>query len=353
MTETCLITGGAGFIGCALSPRLVEQFDKVVAVDSLLAQVHPRQVRPDELHADVELVVGDVSVRSTWDDLLKDVQPDVVIHLAAETGTGQSLTEATRHASANVVGTTQMLDAFARHKIVPKRMILSSSRAVYGEGAWQYKTSGELVYPGLRSKADMERQVWDFPSLKGVPFEASRVFPNPTNIYASTKLAQEHIMQSWASAFGSDLYVLRFQNVFGPGQSLHNPYTGIVQIFSQIARDGHPIPVYEDGQIVRDFVLVDDVADAVLMAAQGRGAPGTYDIGSGLQTTILELAQLVSRNYESPDPVITGQFRHGDVRHAACDISRTTEKLGWAPRHSLEQGLEALWRWMDKQLVAK
>lgn len=353
MTETCLITGGAGFIGCALSSRLVEQFDRVVAVDSLLAQVHPRQVRPEELHEGVELVVGDVATQSIWDDLLKDIRPDVVIHLAAETGTGQSLTEATRHASANVMGTTQMLDAFARHKIVPKRMVLSSSRAVYGEGAWRNKRTGELVYPGLRSKADMERQIWDFPGLEGVVFEASKVFPNPTNIYASTKLAQEHVMQSWSSAFGTDLYILRFQNVFGPGQSLHNPYTGIVQIFSQIARDGRPIPVYEDGQIIRDFVLVDDVADAVLLAAGGHGVAGTYDIGSGLQTTILELARLVARHYNGPEPVITAQFRHGDVRHAACDISRTSAKLGWTPRHSLEHGLEALWRWMDKQLVAK
>lgn len=353
MMKTCLVTGGAGFIGCALSERLVKQFGRVIAVDSLLAQVHPDQTRPAALHPDVELIVGDVSDRGTWDSLLGTLRPDIVIHLAAETGTGQSLTEATRHASANVVGTAQMLDAFGRSGIVPKRLVLSSSRAVYGEGAWRDRATGNLVYPGLRSRKNLDNHIWDFPGLEGLPFEASVTFPRPTNIYASTKLAQEHIMQSWASAFGIDLYILRFQNVFGVGQSLHNPYTGIVQIFSQIARDGRAIPVYEDGNIVRDFIFVDDVADAVMIAAAGRGAPGTYDIGSGQATTIHDLARLVAQHYHAPEPIVTAQFRHGDVRHAACDISRTTAQLGWTPRYSLQEGLERLWQWMDQELAGR
>jgi dTDP-L-rhamnose 4-epimerase len=350
MKGVCLVTGGAGFIGCALSHRLVERFDQVVVVDSLLEQVHPHRTRPDDLHPSVKLIVGDVADRAVWDDLLVDFKPDTIIHLAAETGTGQSLTEATRHARSNVVGTSEMLDAIVRKAIVPERLVLSSSRAVYGEGAWRSRSTGELTYPGLRTKANLEAHIWDFPGLEGVAFEASKIFPHPTNVYASTKLAQEHVLQSWCSAFGSELYILRFQNVFGPGQSLHNPYTGIVQIFSQIAREGRPIPVYEDGRIVRDFVVVDDVVDAVTICATGGGASGIYDIGSGRQTTIQELAKLVAAHYGAPDPIVTSQFRYGDVRHAACDISRTTSKLGWQPRYTLEDGLARLWQWIDGQL---
>ena len=345
--RTCLVTGGAGFIGCAVSGQLADHFDTVVALDSLHPQVHARPDRPGALDERVELVVGDVADPRAWDQLLERVCPSVVLHLAAETGTAQSLTESTRHARVNVVGTTEMLDALARHEAVPDRIVLSSSRAVYGEGAWADE-SGELTYPGQRGVRMLEAAQWDFPGRTAVPVSAERVRPSPTSVYGATKLAQEHILGSWCLAMGAEHVVLRLQNVYGPGQSLTNPYTGIVPLFAQLARDGKEIPVYEDGQIIRDFVYIDDVAAAIsraLVVAEPREGP--YDVGSGEGTSILDLAALVAHRYGAPPPRITGQFRNGDVRSARCDVSTTLAALGWRPQVGLEDGLGRLCDWID------
>lgn len=347
MTQSCLITGGAGFIGCAISPILKTRFDHVVALDNMHPQIHPTSDRPAKLDPSVELVVGDVTLRETWDALLAKFKPDVVIHLAAETGTGQSLTEGTRHANVNVVGTTQMLDAFVRHECIPRRIVLTSSRAVYGEGAWQ-DASGAITYPGQRSRAQLDAGIWDFPGLKCLPFEATRTETRPTSIYGSTKLAQEMILSAWALSFGVEVGLLRLQNVYGPGQSLSNPYTGIVSLFARLAKAGQTIPLYEDGDIVRDFVFIDDVAQAVCRMADGAIPSATaYDIGSGEATTIRQLANIIAEIYDAPAPVVNGAFRNGDVRAASCDISRTHSQLGWEPHWSVQRGVTALCSWID------
>ena len=227
MSHNCLITGGAGFIGCAVSKLLKGPFDRIVAVDSLHPQVHPTGMRPTALDPSVEFVKDDVTEGGTWDHLLAGFKPSTVIHLAAETGTGQSLTEGSRHANVNVVGTTQMLDAFVRHDCIPSRVVLTSSRAVYGEGAWR-DAKGNVSYPGQRSRAMLEAGQWDFPGLTCLPFEATRTEPRPTSIYGATKLTQEMVLRAWALSFGVEIGLLRLQNVYGPGQSLSNPYTGIV-----------------------------------------------------------------------------------------------------------------------------
>jgi dTDP-L-rhamnose 4-epimerase len=310
-------------------------------------------VRPALLHDKVELVIGDVTLRETWDRLLQTVNPTAVIHLAAETGTGQSLTEATRHANVNVVGTTQMLDALARHGAFPSRIILCSSRAVYGEGAWKSAETGEIHYPGQRSRAQLERQEWDFPGLTSLPSAAANTQPRPTSVYGATKLAQEHIVRTWALSFGVAASILRLQNVYGPGQSLDNSYTGVVALFGRLAREGKSIPVYEDGEITRDFVFIDDVADAICrVVGAGTRSDEPYDIGSGQSTSILKLSELVARIYSAPPPQITGQFRNGDVRHASCDTSRSCAELGWKPHWPLERGLAALCRWIDRCAAA-
>ncbi len=165
MLKTCIVTGGAGFIGCAISSGLANAFERVVVIDNLHPQIHANRERPSALDKRVELVVDDVTDSDAWDRLLSSVKPDVVVHLAAETGTGQSLTEGTRHANVNVVGTTQMLDAFVRAGSLPKRIVLTSSRATYGEGAWRDKNDGSIIYPGQRSQAMLESGVWIFQAL--------------------------------------------------------------------------------------------------------------------------------------------------------------------------------------------
>lgn len=347
--STCLITGGAGFIGSALSTRLPEHFDRVVAFDNLHPQIHRSAERPASLDPRVELVQGDVTVADDWDRLLADVTPDVVIHLAAETGTGQSLLEASRHARVNVVGTTEMLDALVRADALPEKTVLTSSRAVYGEGAW-VDGAGDVSYPGQRSAAMLERGEWDFPGLSALPFLSSRVEPHPTSVYGATKLAQEHILTSWCLSLGVTPVLFRLQNVYGPGQSLINPYTGIVSFFAQQAKAGKTIPVYEDGQIIRDFVFIDDVADALVAGVLTSGAnENAYDIGSGEGTSVLALAELIADYYGAPVPVINGKFRNGDVRHASCTVEEAEAALSWHPQVLVDEGVRRLCAWIDDQ----
>jgi len=344
------VTGGAGFIGCALAERYAASATRWVALDNLHPQVHAVPGRPAALAPAAELVVGDVTDAAVWDDVLADLRPDVVVHLAAETGTGQSLTEATRHAQANVVGTTAMLDAFGRVDHVPAHMVLSSSRAVYGEGQWM-RPDGTRLLPGPRTHEALARGQWDVPGARALPSAAAETPPAPTSVYAATKLAQEHILSAWAAARGAGLSMLRMQNVYGPGQSLTNPYTGIVSLFSQLAERGEAIPVYEDGAIVRDFVYIDDVATAfgALLERGPRGIDGPWDVGTGVPTTILELAGAIAEYHGAPPPVVTGAFRDGDIRAAWCVVEPTVAALGWTPEVDVRTGMIRLQEWIAAQ----
>ncbi|RQS70136.1 NAD(P)-dependent oxidoreductase [Burkholderia sp. Bp8963] len=348
-----LVTGGAGFIGCAISQRLAQRASRYVVMDNLHPQIHERAVRPSALHERAELVVADVTDADAWDALLGDFQPDVIVHLAAETGTGQSLTEASRHALVNVVGTTRMTDALMKHGVTVQHILLTSSRAVYGEGAWQ-RPDGTVVYPGQRGRAQLESAQWDFPGMTMLPSRADRTEPRPTSVYGATKLAQEQVLRAWALATKVPLSILRLQNVYGPGQSLTNSYTGIVALFSRLAREKKVIPLYEDGNVTRDFVSIEDVADAI--AAGLAREPETlsfFDIGSGTATSILQMAQTVADYYGAPAPTVTGAFRDGDVRHAACDIDVSLANLAWKPQWSLEAGVRQLQGWIAQELDRK
>ncbi len=268
-----LITGGAGFIGCRLARRLLDAGHRVTVLDRLHPQVHTGTGRPADLPADATLLPLDIAEASAWDTALKLVTPEIVVHLAAETGTGQSLTEATRHGQVNVVGTTAlMLDALHRHDVRPQQILLASSRAVYGEGAWA-DGAGTVFYPPPRSHDSLVAAQWDPMAPDGSPAtpvaqSAAGIEPRPTNVYAATKLAQEHLLSAWGAAFGVPLTVLRLQNVFGAGQSLANSYTGVLTYFARQAAAGEQIRVFEDGDIIRDFVHVDDVVEAMVRACR-------------------------------------------------------------------------------------
>lgn len=352
MSASVLVTGGAGFIGSALSRHLVKAGYDVAVMDVLHPQVHAGR-QAISLPSSVRLFTGDVTHAPDWDAVLRLFRPSQIVHLAAETGTAQSLTEATRHASVNVVGTAQLLDALSRARHAPDQFVLASSRAVYGEGAWQ--SDHEIFYPRPRSHAQLLAGIWDPMGPKGeaavpVPSCASRTEPRPTNIYAATKLAQEHMLTAWSAAHDVSLSVLRLQNVYGPGQSLTNSYTGIVALFARLARERRLLEVYEDGRIVRDFVFIDDVIDALFSTLQSPAAESRcLDIGSGSATTIHELALKIAAICDAPEPVVVGKFRDGDVRAASCSIEPAKNELDWRPKWALEDGLRTLLEWIDGQ----
>ena len=352
MSASVLITGGAGFIGSALSHRLAEAGYDVAVMDILHPQVHAGG-RTLNLPPSARLFTGDVTHAPDWDAVLRLFRPSQVVHLAAETGTAQSLSEATRHGAVNVVGTTQLLDALSRAGLVPDQLVLASSRAVYGEGAW--RSGAQIFYPGPRSHAQLSAGIWDPQGPTGeravpVPSCAGRTEPRPTNIYGATKLAQEHLLAAWTAAHDTNLSVLRLQNAYGPGQSLTNPYTGVVPFFARLSREQRPSEVYEDGRILRDLVYIDDVVDAVFATVQ-RPATGSrcLDIGSGIATSIHELARKIAAIFDAPEPIVVPKFRDGDIRAASCDIEPASNELGWRPKWALDDGLRVLLEWIDRQ----
>ncbi len=353
--KTVLVTGGAGFIGCTLAPHLLRSGHRVVALDSLHPQVHATAGRPALLPADVELWPVDVTSPTAWHAVLNLVEPDVVVHLAAETGTGQSLSQASRHASVNVLGTTVMLDALFARERRPDHVIVASSRAVYGEGDW-IDGEGHVFHPGARRHEDLLAARWDAVGPDGkpgrpLPSRARTTAPRPTNIYAATKLAQEHLLTAWGAATGTAVSILRLQNVYGPGQSLTNSYTGVLALFGRLAIAGQPIEVYEDGAIVRDFVFVEDVARALAAAVDSPPeVVRRLDIGSGVPSTLLDVARTVAAAAGAPEPFISGKFRDGDVRAASCDIADAATDLGFVPAWDLARGIAALTAWVGDTL---
>lgn len=342
MQDCIIVTGGAGFIGCASSRGLADINLPIVAIDNLVKQVHPSQERPKALPDYVELVRGDICSSDVWDEVLKRWKPKILIHLCAETGTGQSLTEAQLHTHTNVTGTAVMLDSLGRNGAEPEHIVLTSSRAVYGEGAWD--ADGVHFYPIRRTHDEMARRRWtpdlDGISAKPLPHCASTTVPHPSSVYGATKLAQENVLSAWAAARDTSVTTLRIQNAYGPGQSPTNPYTGIVNIFHRTARTGRAIEVYEDGEIGRDFVYIDDVAQALVSAAKKR-IPGfvTVDVGTGARSTISQVANIIAEMHGAPTPVITGKFRDGDIRSAHADPSALNQLLGVHPQVGLLDGL--------------
>jgi dTDP-L-rhamnose 4-epimerase len=364
--QRIVITGGAGFIGTRTVRRLIENSVKdsvtdsgtpvkIWVLDNLHPQVHGEGAKPPEFPVGVTFVQADVGDRATLTHLLKEAQPTIIIHMAAETGTGQSMDEIYRYCHVNVTGTAILLEAIAQTQIPLARFILMSSRAVYGEGAYWDAVDDRPVVPPPRDAAAMvlgqfEPQMLGL-SLRPVPTPETTP-PTPSSIYASTKLMQEHLVQQAGAIAPWQATLFRFQNVYGPGQSLKNPYTGVLSIFSSQILAGKTLNIYEDGQIVRDFVFVDDVVTALVLACERVVPHGcVINIGSGRATTILEAAQILLKLYgRSPDDYrITGDFRAGDIRHAVADIQVADRLLNWQPQVSLEAGLAKLAAWCESE----
>jgi dTDP-L-rhamnose 4-epimerase len=352
---TTLITGGAGFVGRSLVQALLQDGRRVRVLDSLSTQIHGPEPRlPPELEG-AEFLHGDVRDADRLATALAGVEN--VVHLAAETGVGQSMYEVERYVDANDRGTASLLQAVIASRR-PTPVVLASSRAVYGEGLFSCPRCGE-VSPAPRDPDMLRRAAWDpvCPVCGGVidPIATHEDAPTrPGSIYAATKLAQEHLCSIVGNAYGAPITVLRYFNVYGPGQSLSNPYTGILSTFYARAQSGRAIEVYEDGRESRDFVYIDDVVEATRKALQHAEGPPpangqVLNVGSGVPVSIAELAAAMLRAGHWDVPVrITGAYRIGDVRHAIADTRRAARVLGFTAATSLDDGLRQWLAWANR-----
>ena len=345
MKESVLITGGAGFIGCHLCEALLSRGYRVRVLDRMLEQVHGDRPPNPVLH-DTELMVGDVRDADKVKEALRGV--DAVVHLAAEVGVGQSMYEIERYVGGNDQGTAVLLQALIASPV--RRIVVASSMSIYGEGL--YRTSdGSLVEDAVRGCGG-----WDPADAGGIPLipmatpESKR--PSLASVYAITKYMQERLVLTVAPAYDMQAVALRLFNVFGPGQALSNPYTGVLAIFASALLNGRAPTVFEDGAQRRDFVHVEDVARAFVLALEHPAAPGgIFNIGSGNSVSIREVAEMIAAAMGRSDlkPQILGKARTGDIRHCFADISHVQGTLGFEPRRTLRGSLGELANWVRRQ----
>lgn len=354
MSEHVLITGGAGFIGSRLARRFAESGRTVTVLDALIPQVHgdePLISSPllRSLEGVGEVIQGTVT---SSDDLRRALDgASIVVHLAAETGTGQSMYEIDRYVEANVGGTAKLLDILANESHSVSRVVVASSRSIYGEGA--YRTSdGRIVYPPHRSDSDMAAGDFDvhMPGegpLEVIPTDESAKL-HPSSVYGITKQMQESLIMTVAPTIGIEPVALRYQNVYGPGQSLKNPYTGILSIFSTLIRQGKEINIFEDGLESRDFVYIDDVVEATFLAStESAAAGGTFNVGSGAATTVQDVVTALFQAFGTTVPTrISGNYRLGDIRHNFADTTRLRQILGYTPRIAFAEGVARFVEWV-------
>jgi dTDP-L-rhamnose 4-epimerase len=334
-----LVTGGAGFIGSHVVEALASAGHEVRVLDALLPFVHPGGIPPFSGDPGFEFTRGDVRDAQAVDDALRGVS--VVCHLAAMVGLGVDFDDAPLYAGCNDLGTAVLLAAMARAGA--SRLVLASSMVVYGEGAYSCAAHGLAAAPPPRQAADLDAGRFEprcercaeplSPQL--VPEEAPL---GPRNVYAATKVAQEHLAGSWARAAGGQAVALRYHNVYGPGMPRDTPYAGVASFFRSSLAAGRAPRVFEDGAQRRDFVHVRDVAGATVAAIEavaGTGAPGgagalrAYNVGSGTPRTVGQLAAALASAYGGPSPVVTGEYRLGDVRHITASSDRISRELGW------------------------
>lgn len=355
-----LVTGGAGFIGSNVALKLIAKGYSVVVLDFLSEQIHgsnPDQTSPLYLSIKdkVDFVKGDVCKREDWLKALDGV--DYVIHLAAETGTGQSMYEIEKYVGTNIGGTALLLDILANTKHHVKRVVVAESRAIYGEGKYVCPSCG-VVYPLERKDEDMSKGDFECKcpkcggSVKLVgTTEDSNILPS--SVYGITKQVQGQLVHLVCKSIGVESVSFRYQNVYGPGQSLSNPYTGILSIFSTRIKNGNGLNIFEDGKETRDFVFIDDVADATILGMEVPAANGhVFNVGTGVATDVLTVAHTLCDKYGIQVPItVSGNYRLGDIRHNFADITLAKQILGFNPKWNFSDGIEQFVKWVNQQEV--
>src|SRR3954451_19565539 len=353
MSNHILITGGAGFIGSHLADALLSRGHRVRALDNLSPQVHgARTERPAYLDPEVELVRGDVRDATIVARALKGV--DVVYHLAAAVGVGQSMYEIAQYTSVNNLGTAVLLEALAAQPVA--RLVVASSMSLYGEGLYRCP-DGSICTGVERDLAQLRAGDWEVRNEEGevltpIPTPESKL-PSLASVYALSKFDQERMCLMIGRAYGMPTTALRFFNVFGTRQALSNPYTGVLAIFAARLLNDRPPLIFEDGLQQRDFVSVHDVAQACCLALERDGADGrALNIGTGREVTVLEVAAKLAEVLDTDlEPEVTGKYRAGDVRHCFADVSLARELLGYEPLVELEDGMAQLADWLQGQVA--
>lgn len=359
--KTILITGGAGFIGSNLALKLIQKGYLVTVLDNLTKQIHGEN--PDEMSPlynliknKVKFIKGSVTSKEDWVKALADV--DCVVHLAAETGTGQSMYEVKKYIDTNIGGTALLLDILVNTNHSVKKVVVAESRAIYGEGKYFSDELQQYVYPAERTDEDMSKGDFEvkYPGcIKNLEIvgttEDSLI--HPTSVYGITKQVQGQLVHLVCPTIGIASVSFRYQNVYGPGQSLSNPYTGILSIFSTRIKNGNEINIFEDGKETRDFVYIEDVVDATILGIEKEEANGhVFNVGTGKGTDVLTVAHTLCEKYGIEVPItVSGNYRLGDIRHNFADIGAVREILGFESKWSFSDGIGEFTKWVNEQSV--
>lgn len=357
-----LITGGSGFIGSNLALSLISGGHEVTVLDNLSPQVHGDNPEITSslylsIKDKVNFIFGSVTDIDAWKKALPG--QDAVVHLAAETGTGQSMYEIRRYVDTNIGGTGLMLDLLANQKYQVRKVVIASSRSIYGEGKYLSNALG-IIYPGARKDLDMQAGIFEPLCPKtGEPLtllptdEESKI--HPSSVYGITKQNQEQMVMTVCASLNIGATALRYQNVYGPGQSLSNPYTGILSIFSTRIKNGNGLNIFEDGKESRDFVFVGDVIEATTAALLKEEANNeVFGIGAGVATDVLTVARTLAQCYDKDVEIkVTGAYRLGDIRHNYADLSKAKRLLGFSPKVTFNEGIKLFTAWVEKQDVQK
>jgi dTDP-L-rhamnose 4-epimerase len=346
-----LVTGGAGFIGSHLVDALIESGHEVVAFDNLDPAAHPQPPRlPAYANPKCRYVIGDVRDK---DALRKVVEgADVIFHHAAAVGSGISMVEVRRFVEVNSLGTANLLELCIENRDRIRKLIVASSMTVMGEGTYECDSHG-VQYPSLRSIEQLEKHEWELKCaqcgavLRPLPMAEDRPL-QPVSIYGLAKMDQEVQTMLVGRFYQIPVVAFRYFSVYGPRQSLTNPYTGVIARFGTRLISGKPPLIFEDGQQLKDLIHVRDVVRANLMAMEKAADYQVFNLGSGCATSVEEIAHLLAANlHSSLRPVFTGQFRRGDARHGWADISKAHRLLGWEPSLPANEGFASLCSWLE------
>lgn len=356
-----LITGGAGFIGSNLALKLVAKGYAVTVLDNLSPQIHgdnPAVTSPlyRSVEGKVKFIKGSVTSEEDWLKALEG--QECVVHLAAETGTGQSMYEIQKYVEVNIGGTALLLDILTNTAHQVKKVVVAESRAIYGEGRYYSEELKQYVYPLSRVDEDMRRGDFEvkYPGCAR-PLELVGTTEDscihPTSVYGITKQVQGQLVHLVCPTIGVASVSYRYQNVYGPGQSLSNPYTGILSIFSTRIKNGNEINIFEDGKETRDFVYIDDVVDATILGIEKEEANGhTFNVGTGVATDVLTVARTLIEKYGIEVPLkVSGNYRLGDIRHNYADITLARTLLGFEPKWTFDAGIAEFAKWVNGQEI--